>query len=99
MGVRTEEAAKIGEVPMDLQEEIKVGRSEGSTSAGRASDHKVVLQGAAQLSGTIRTYVDSQQATVVEWVATQPIFYVCARDTGYAGGGRLRVLWLSQKTT
>ena len=30
---------------------------------------------------TIRTYVARQQATVAEWVATWPIFDVCALDT------------------
>ena len=27
----------------------------------------------------------------MEWVAQRPIFEVCARDTGYEGGGKLQV--------
>ena len=44
-----------------------------------------VLQG----EGTklIQTYLEIRQATVVEWVALQTIFEVCARDVGYEGGG------------
>ena len=38
-----------------------------------------------------------QKATVAEWVATRPIFDVCAQETGYEGGGRLRVPWLRHK--
>ena len=40
---------------------------------------------------TIRTYVARQQATVAEWVTTWPIFDVCAKETGYEGGGRLQL--------
>ena len=50
-----------------------------------------VLQGVG--THTLRKYVDRRQATVVEWVANRPIFGVCARETGYEGGGRLRVPW------
>ena len=35
--------------------------------------------------------------TVAEWVAIRPIFDVCARETGYEGGGRLQVPWWRQK--
>ena len=41
--------------------------------------------------------MDRQQATVAEWVALRPIFDVCARYTGYEGGGRLQVLWWRQE--
>ena len=34
---------------------------------------------------------------MAEWVALQPIFYVCTRDTGYEGGGRLLVPWWRQE--
>ena len=37
--------------------------------------------------------MDRIQVTVVEWVSLRPIFDVFARDTGYEGGGRLRVPW------
>ena len=46
---------------------------------------------------TLRTYVDRRQATVVKWVSARPVFDVCARDTGYEGGGRLRAPWWRQK--
>ena len=56
---------------------------------------EAVLQGAGKQ--TLRTYVDRLQAEVAEWVATRPIFDVCARETGYEGGGRLHVTWWRQK--
>ena len=34
---------------------------------------------------------------MAEWVSTRPIFYVCMRETGYKGGGRLWVPWWRQK--
>ena len=34
---------------------------------------------------------------MAEWVATRPIFDVCARDIGYEGGGEIWVLWWRQK--
>ena len=37
--------------------------------------------------------MDRRQATVAEWVALRTIFDVCAVETGYEGGGRLRVPW------
>ena len=46
---------------------------------------------------TLRKHVDRQHATVAEWVATRPIFDVCARETGYEGGERLQVPWWRRK--
>ena len=46
---------------------------------------------------TIRNYVARGQATVAEWVATRPILDVCVQDTGFEGGGILRVPWWRQK--
>ena len=46
---------------------------------------------------TLRTYVARRQATVAEWVNTWPSFDVCAIETGFEGGGRLRVPWWRQK--
>ena len=40
---------------------------------------------------------DRQQATVVERVATQPIFDVFEREIGYERVGRLRVTWWRHK--
>ena len=34
----------------------------------------------------------------MEWVELQPIFDVCARETGYEGGGKLQVQWWRQAT-
>ena len=39
---------------------------------------------------------DRGQAIVVEWVSLWPIFDVCARETDYEVGGRLRVPWWRQ---
>ena len=57
-------------------------------------DKKIVLEGAG--THLFRKYVDMRQATVMEWVELQPIFDVCARETGYEGGGKLQVQWCSQ---
>ena len=34
-----------------------------------------------------------------QWVALRPLFEVCARDTGYEGGGRRRKVWWLQEVT
>ena len=52
---------------------------------------KTVLQRAG--TQPLRTYLDRRQATVAEWVALRSIFGSCTRETGYEGGGRLRVPW------
>ena len=43
------------------------------------------------------TYVYRRQETVAEWVVARTILDVCSIDTGYKGGGRLRVLWWRKK--
>ena len=52
---------------------------------------ETVLQGAGRQ--TLRTYMARRQAIVAEWVATRPIFDVCAQETGCEGGGLLWVLF------
>ena len=61
---------------------------------------KVIEEAVMQVAGThtLMIYVDMLHATVAEWVSNRPIFDVCAREKGYKGGGRLRVLWWRQKT-
>ena len=44
-------------------------------------------------------YVERQQTTVAQWVALRPLFEVCARETGYEGGGRRRKVWWRQEAT
>ena len=34
---------------------------------------------------------------MADWVSLQPIFDVCARETGYEGGERLKVPWWRRK--
>ena len=46
-----------------------------------------------------RIYIEKQQATVAQWVALHPLFEVCARETGYEGGGRRRKVWWRQEAT
>ena len=46
-----------------------------------------------------RIYIEKRQATVAQWVALRPLFEVCARDTGYKGGGRRRKAWWRQEAT
>ena len=47
-----------------------------------------VLQGAG--TQLIQNYLERRKATVAEWVALRSIFEVCARETGYGGGGNTR---------
>ena len=35
---------------------------------------------------------------MAEWVSTRPIFDVCTRETGFEGGGRIRVPWWRQNS-
>ena len=58
------------------------------------SEAKKVLQGVD--TQPLQTYLEKRQAIVAEWVVLRPIFDVCARDTGYEGGERLRVPWWRQ---
>ena len=48
-----------------------------------------------QAAGTklLKEYINKRQGTVAEWVALWKIFEVCAKDTGYEGGGKLREPW------
>ena len=48
-----------------------------------------------QAAGTklIREYIKKRQATVAEWVALWTTYEVCAKESGYAGGGKLREPW------
>ena len=36
------------------------------------------------------TYIRRRQGTLTQWVVLHMIFKICARDTGYEGGGRIR---------
>ena len=36
---------------------------------------------------------------MAQWVALYPLFELCARDTGYEGGGRRRKVWWRQDAT
>ena len=45
----------------------------------------------------LREYIDKRQATVAEWVVLWIIFEVCAKDLGYAGGGKLQEPWWWQE--
>ena len=52
----------------------------------------------AEETKPLRDYINNRQAVLAEWVALRPIFEVCAKDTGYDGGRRLRELWWQQAT-
>ena len=43
-----------------------------------------------------RICIEQKKANVAQWVALRPLFEVCARDTGYDGGGRRRKVWWRQ---
>ena len=43
-----------------------------------------------------REYINKKQAMLAEWVALRPIFEVCAKETVYEGGWRLREPWWQQ---
>ena len=38
-----------------------------------------------------------RHATLAQWVAMRPLFEVCARETGYGGGGSRREAWWRQE--
>ena len=44
-------------------------------------------------------YIEQRQATGAQWVVIHPLFEVCARETGYGGGGWRRKAWWSQEAT
>ena len=50
------------------------------------------VEGILEAAGTqsARIYIEQRQATVAQWVALRPLFDVCARETGYEGGGPSR---------
>ena len=52
---------------------------------------RVVSDKVIQGEGTqpLHAYLDRIQERVDKWVALRPIFEVCARETGYEGGGNL----------
>ena len=40
------------------------------------------------------SYTGTRQGKMLQWVALRPIFVVCARETGYEGGGiRIDAWW------
>ena len=43
----------------------------------------------AVVTQSARIYIERRQATVEQWVALHPLFSLCARETGYEGGGRV----------
>ena len=48
-----------------------------------------------RVAGTklLQEYIENRQVTLAEWVDLRPIFEVCAKETGYKGGEKLRDLW------
>ena len=62
----------------------------------KAEAKKVLHEAETQL---LQIYLGRIQETVAEWVSQRPIFDVCARDTGYEGGGKIQVKWWIQATT
>ena len=46
-----------------------------------------------------RIYIERWQETVAQWVALSPLFEVCSRETGYAGGEQRRKEWWRQEVT
>ena len=56
------------------------------------------VEGLLKASGTQsdRIYIERWQKTMAKWVALRPLFEVCARETGYGGGGRMRKVWWRQ---
>ena len=44
----------------------------------------------------LREYISKRKAAVAEWVDLRQIFEVCAKDTGYEGGGGYCEPWWRQ---
>ena len=63
------------------------------SKAKRLRDESWRKVAAKKVRGTqpLRTYLDRKQATVAEWVTLRPISNICARETVYEGGGKIRV--------
>ena len=60
----------------------------------------VTAEAVLKRAGTqsLKTYVDRREATLEDWVALRTIFDVSTQETGYEGGGRLRVIWWRQES-
>ena len=48
-----------------------------------------------QATGTklLQEYIEGRQAEIAEWVAMQPVFEVCVKETDFEGGGEAREQW------
>ena len=47
----------------------------------------------------VAKYIGRRQATVSQWVDLLPLLELCARETGYDGGGWNKSSWWRQQTT
>ena len=68
----------------------QLGYGTWDTPGTEVIDEKLVTQ-------LDRIYIEQRQETVAQWVALHPLFEVCARETGYEGGGRRRKVWWCQE--
>ena len=59
------------------------------------------MEVAREAAGThlARIHIEQRQETAAQWVALRPLFEVCARDTGYEGGGLRKEAWWLQEAT
>ena len=77
----------------------------GNKVKGKVAEGGVVAEGGGKKvlqeaeTQLLQIYLGRIQETVAEWVSQRPIFDVCARDTGYEGGGKIQVKWWIQATT
>ena len=51
-----------------------------------------VVREAAETQSTI-SHIGKRQRTMAQWVVLRPILELCARETGYEGGGEIRDAW------
>ena len=53
----------------------------------------------AGVTKPLREYIEKRHAMVEEWVALEPIFEVCTKETVYKGEGKLHKPWWWQAAT
>ena len=61
---------------------VETWRKEGADRVLQSADTKLLGK-----------YTKMGQATISEWLELRPICEVCAKETGYEDGGRLRKQW------
>ena len=86
LGVDGSDAEKLKGVHVSFMRQVTGMKAQ---KLGDENWQKEGAGGVIQEEGTkpLQDYINRRQVTVAEWVALRPIFKVCAKETGYEGGG------------